>query len=545
MNREARKDAREVLIVGAGPTGLTLASVLRELDVPFAIVERRETRSADSKALGINILTQYLFELLGLGSVLGRAGQHPARMNVYWQGRRLNAIDFRRLDAPIRSLITQPQWVTERELEASLETRGVHVRRGEELLAIDDSGPDVVATLRTGHQTRDERYAFLVGCDGKASRVREHLGIGLNGVDYPTHFVLGDFELGSPRLKRGEVHYFVYDETFLIFVPLDELRWRVVVKRDGPCPVSTPPAALITEPVSRYLGDCTFHGPPSWISQAAFYLRVAESLGRGRVFLAGDAAHLFSPIGGTGMNTGIQDAFNLGWKLAYAWHGHSHGDALLHSYTEERLEAIQRAAAVTDVSTRLITREERGEAWVAPYLPSLHNRRALAHDLPMMHSGLAVAYGASRAVTGQIPGGGPAQPGRVLLSLPLLRRALTAAGRPVRPHDLLLLAVADPRNDGPALRDFTRVALTIEARYGTHCRVAVVVPEATSPNPLPEWSVIFEDALGGRLGLPPSSACLVRPDGVIGWGAALNQVEDARVFLESMLGHVTDTKAVA
>jgi 2-polyprenyl-6-methoxyphenol hydroxylase-like FAD-dependent oxidoreductase len=483
---------------------------------------------------------------MGLGGVLGRTGQHPSRMNIYWQDRRLNAVDFRHLQAPVQSFITQPQWQTEHELENVLTRRGVQVRRGVELVDLAETTTGVSATLRSGSEARQEQYRFVVGCDGKASRVREHLGISLRGVDYPSHFVLGDFELSSKRLRRGEVHYFVYEDTFFIFVPLAEGRWRVVVKHDGPCPEGPPPASLIPELVESRFGERMFQGEAAWLSRAPFYLRVANALGNERLFLAGDAAHLFSPIGGTGMNTGMNDACNLAWKLACVHHGHARGAALLKSYGQERLEEIRRTAALTDLSTRLITRQERDPTLVVPYLPTLRNRHALKRDLPLQHSGLAVSYGPSLAISGEIPGGGWTQPGRMLLGLGELRELLAAAGRPCGACDLLVVALAEPRRDVAGLRELARELLGLQAEYGPLCRAMVLTSEEKALPVCPSWlAVPSTSRLERTLRLPSGAVCLVRPDGVVAWGGSLSQLDGLRPFLASMLGRETDAQAVA
>lgn len=386
---EMNRAAPHVLIIGAGPTGLTLANDLARRGVPFRIVDARSNITADSKGLALSLSSRYVYRLIGLEGRVGHQANRINRLSIYWQGRRYSSIEFSHLPHDINALLTQPQSCTEAELLASLHAAGGRVEWSRRVTDIEERVDDVRVrlTLPDG-STEEVSCSYVAGCDGKHSTVRAALGARFEGSDYAMHFVLADFHL-RVDWPRGQVQYHVHPDGFFILVPSGSDLWRVVVKYDGAPPDRKPCAADITDVLHRHLGSGLAEGEPVWLSRAPFYYRVADRLASRRLFLAGDAAHLFSPIGGTGMNTGIQDAVNLGWKLAFAYHGHA-GSGLLATYETERLPVIRAAAAIADLSTRLIAGENWDHPVIADMAPAMVNRANLRHLLPVMHSGMGM-----------------------------------------------------------------------------------------------------------------------------------------------------------
>lgn len=382
-----RDDA--VLIVGAGPVGLTLANDLARRGVPYKIVDSKPGPTGDSKGLAINISSQYGLQLAGLGRSIGREGQCISRLNLHWQGKRYSSINFSWLPFDIQSLITQPQSVTENELLEQLELAAKgSVSWGEELVNIEEREDSVMATLkRRDGEIYTQSCRYLVGCDGKRSLTRDHIQPNFSGVDYDMFFVLGDYELSLPY-DNNEVQYYIYPDTFFILIPIGQDLWRIVVKYDGELPESKVSSSEISNILQTYLDPEIVLGEPKWISRAPFYNRVASSIQSDRVFIAGDAAHLFSPIGGTGMNTGIQDALNLGWKLAFVYHQMA-PETCLETYNQERQPAIKQAADLSDLSTQLITRTITEHPIIDQLAPEQSNRKIQSRLLPYLHSGLA------------------------------------------------------------------------------------------------------------------------------------------------------------
>lgn len=379
----------KVLIVGAGPTGLTLANDLARRGVPFDIVDRKSGPTSDSKGLALNVSSQYGLRLIGIDTPVGKHGMEISRLNLHWENARFSSVDFSHLSGALQSLITQPQSITEEELQLALECSGGRVEWNHRVTALIENSGSVAAKLVSSDGVEVlRRYDYVIGCDGKHSVVRKQLAVAFDGFDYDMHFTLGDFELDLP-FDQSEVQYFVYPDTFFILVPIAIGRWRVVVKFSGAVPDCPPNVDDMEAVMARYFGEGFRLGEPSWISRAPFYNRVAQTIHKGRCFLAGDAAHLFSPIGGTGMNTGMQDAFNLGWKLASVIKGYSH-KSLLDSYQQERLPAIQEAANISNTSTQHISAPDVSDPFIQAMAPKLVNRSFFKATFPQAHSGMAM-----------------------------------------------------------------------------------------------------------------------------------------------------------
>lgn len=528
-----------VLVVGAGPTGLTLGLCLRAYGIDFDIVDRKPGPSRESKALAVNPLTVDQLELFGYAGAVGARACRVTRLNTVFEGQRLAPVDLRWLDHDRKSFLTQPQDETERELVRALEATGTRVAWGTDVLGVapgNADGDGVAVTLRgPGDDVASMRtYARVVGCDGKRSLVREALGATLAGDEYPMHFVLGDFELdweGDP----ANAYYFVYEDTFFVFAPVSPGKWRVVVKHDGEAPTSAPDPAAITGPVRRRFGRDIFRAGPSWISQAPLYMKVASRLAAGRLAIAGDAAHLFSPIGGTGMNTGMQDALNLGWKLAFTIRGRARGPALLASYEAERLEAIAATAAATDGITRLIARIDRAPAKAVPFLPSLARRRVLSRLFPEAHSGLALRYAPTAPFTPTL--GATARVGTVCRGLPALLRA-TGGGAHAGGAPFRVIVRPEGSSASSASRALLAALRDRSSPFGGAVACLAVGArgeEGTRPDDS-AWPVVAlaPDDLR-RLGVEVGAARVVRPDGIVSYDGPAADLDALGAHLTSIL----------
>uniref|UniRef100_UPI00179DBBA9 FAD-dependent oxidoreductase n=1 Tax=Ramlibacter sp. TaxID=1917967 RepID=UPI00179DBBA9 len=443
MPRSNHNHHKPVLIAGAGPTGLTLANALAAYGCAFDIIDAKAQPERDSKALAINAASRYSFALLGLHDALGARGAPLNRLAVHWEGRRLAAIAVHRASRRFGPFIAQPQAETERDLGAALSGQGVAVERQLRLVAAAQEGDGVEVQLMDANgacQTR--RYGWVIGCEGKHSAVAEAMGARFESTRYPMHFLLGDFplELDAPQ---DQAAYYVWDDLFFILVPLGGGHWRVVLKQDGELPPPGPAEAdTIVREVSARLGD-VFRGPPVWLSRAPFYQRWSDRLRRGRLLLAGDAAHLYSPIGGTGMNTGMGDAFALAWRLAWVAAGRG-PQALLDDYECLRIAAMRANGDVTDRSTRLIARLERDPQQMASLLPLMRNRPLFRAALPRAYSGLGLHYASLQALH---PGAGA-----LCLAMPDLLDQLHAGTRERHATPTAHLVIAAPPNvDAAAL----------------------------------------------------------------------------------------------
>ena len=315
-----------VLIVGGGPTGMTLALQLQRFGIDFRLIEKRQKEPSGSKALSINPASLNLLDDLGVAETLIGLGHKTEVINLVYDNRPLMRARFARLPSKFPFFLMLPQPETERVLEQRLNDLGHAIERDCELLGLRQHDDGVEVELRSGNARQRQHFDYVVGCDGGLSKVRNELGLDFSGYDYNMHFILADLRIQWSGAKE-QGFYFIRDDGFLILLPLKDGYHRIVIKVDEQCaPGYKPSLDEIRDYIARYQIAGLQVSDPIWISSAPFYNRSASAIRRGRVFLGGDAAHLFSPIGGFGMNSGIADAFNLGWKLGYSLNGQGNDD---------------------------------------------------------------------------------------------------------------------------------------------------------------------------------------------------------------------------
>jgi len=343
----------DVLVVGAGPSGLLTACELMRRGVRVRIVDRATEAATAPKALSVWPRALDILTDVGLEEGLHHESV-PVNALSYFSDRRPLATF--RFPADLRCL-TLPQHVTERLLVERLGTLGGKVERGVRLLALDDVGAagGAPATdrvtgvlLHQGGAVEQARAAYVVGADGASSAVRGQLGVAFHGSTYEMAFALVDGRIDG-QLPPDETLFYQGANGALVVVPMPGGIYRFLS-------VMPPGEAGVTVSMMQAIIDD--RGPAGvrirgavWQAVFRVHARIAESFGRNRVFLVGDAAHVHSPAGGQGMNNGLQDAHNLAWKLAAVMHGDS-PPALLDSYGTERAAATRRIVRDTDLQTR-------------------------------------------------------------------------------------------------------------------------------------------------------------------------------------------------
>lgn len=326
-----------VLIVGAGPVGLSLAACLNRCGVPFRIVEQKLSPTTTPNAMALHARTLELFSLLGIASEMLEEGVWTEAVELNGNGRMLAHIDFSDLRSPFSGILALPQSQTERILNRHLSAQGATVERALKLVDFEQHDECVRATVAHNDGSFESIEAeWLVGCDGASSTVRDLLKTPFEAAGDMHRFILADVKINWP-LPATQFTAFFHPDGPVYVAPNPGGRYRVVVDitaglKNAANPIDLDSLRVVFSrrvPIAAQLSDL------SWSSLYESIPGQVSSYRDGRVFLAGDAAHTHNPAGATGLNTGIQDVFNLSWKLLFAGKTES-GNALLTSYSRER-----------------------------------------------------------------------------------------------------------------------------------------------------------------------------------------------------------------
>lgn len=345
-----------ILIVGAGPAGLALASELSRRRIPYLIIDDQAAGANTSRACVIHARTLEVLEPLGVVPELLARGVKVPIFRVRDRDRSLLRIDFRELPSRYAYTLMLPQSDTEAVLLAGLKARGGNVVRPCKLTAAQYDSDGATVTFRDAEGEHTVRTRYLVGCDGMHSTVREQAGIAFEGGSYEETFVLADVHMEWP-LSREEVTLFYSPAGLVVVAPIPEQRFRVVAT------VNAAPAVPTIEAIQALLDA---RGPETvraqvqdivWGSRFRIHHRVAGTLRKECILLVGDAAHVHSPAGGQGMNTGIQDAVSLGEALVGAIASGEERELI--AWADRRHRVAEEVVRLTDRMTRTATVQNR------------------------------------------------------------------------------------------------------------------------------------------------------------------------------------------
>ncbi len=392
----------QVLIVGAGPTGLVLAYELARRGIRARLIDKDQGPAEQSRALAIQVRTLEIFHFMGILEEVLQKGQAIGHINLFTHKKLLFQAQFRGLKSPYPFPLILPQNDTEAILLAALRKLGVEVERDTELLEFQQEGERVLGTLRKSNTKERFECAWLVGCDGAHSVVRRSLNLEFKGAAYPQLFSLADVELKS-ELKQNELSFFFDKDGFFGVFPMRKGWVRLLAvdplgkKR---APGENPSVDEFQAWADHFLPGKATIQKTYWLSDFRLHHRGVSTYQKGRVFIAGDAAHIHSPAGGQGMNTGIQDSFNLGWKLAGVIQ-QSLAPEILETYSKERQPVGAHVLKSTDrffsvmVSQSVIARFIR--SFIFPFIAQYILPKAM-HKMAYFVSQLQVNYRTSSIV---------------------------------------------------------------------------------------------------------------------------------------------------
>ena len=507
----------DVLIVGAGPTGLMMANQLARRGIRALIIDRHSGPALQTRALGVQARTLEIYAHLGVVDRALELGKPANGANLWAQGRKTARVPFGSAGAditPYPYILVLGQDDNERIMGDRLRDWGMTVQWNTELVGLTQDERGVAVTLKLPDGTSQKlTVAWIAGCDGAHSAVRELCGITFPGAPYEHVFYVADTEV-TGSMVADEVNVYLWRSGFHLFFPMrGENHWRIVGilpenlrDRDGATFDDVIPSLRGEAGAGLAIKACT------WFSTYRIAHRAASRFRQGRCFVLGDAAHIHSPVGAQGMNTGLQDAYNLAWKLALVVDGKADA-ALLDSYEQERIPVARRLLDTTDRGFRIIVSDD----WLAGLLRTEIIARVGAAAMnsawiqkfafrTVSQTGIQYRASPLSKSLADLPQGAPRAGDR----FPWLRLKFTAAG-PVEDvfdrlddtHFNLVVIGQPPPEQMPELGDLLRVH-----------------PVTQDP---------ANDAELSRAGIPQPSFYLLRPDGHVGLcGARLDPAAVAR-----------------
>lgn len=532
----------DVLIVGAGPTGLLLASVLARSGISLRLIDKSPNPSQTSKALTVFARTLEIFEQLGVAEGAVAQGISIPRVELYSQGDSLAQLSFEGIDAHYPFVLCLPQSETETLLESTLGPLGVQVERSVSFTELTQSHEGVTATLRHGDGRAEICEAkWLVGCDGAGSTVRDVTGLTRPGTSLNAIVDLADVQLDWD-LASDSFRVFYGSDGVVGVIPLPQDNyWRLIVTVPPEAePRDQPDLAEVERAVQVRSHHAVHLSQPIWTSRFSIRQRMVESARQGRVLLAGDALSSHSPLGGQGMNTGLQDAYNLGWKLALVAQNQA-DEALLDSYGAERLPVSRTLLTTTAWGTRFLMAQN-------PILqPIRRTAMGLAfrsnwvrHRLVSTLSELTVNYRSSPIVQ---EGAGTFSQLKVGDRAPDVM--LQRDKHPIRlvqvlsPQQFTLLLFAAKTSEPHELYRLGQLIQDATAQFPKWAIGQIISPAHAGLDSTLDQKSILLDVDGEahrRYGAQQPCLYLIRPDGYIGYRSRSPAIESLKTYLVQVLG---------
>jgi 2-polyprenyl-6-methoxyphenol hydroxylase-like FAD-dependent oxidoreductase len=499
-----------------------MAAALDHQGLKCRIIDKVPAASDKSKALVVWSRTLELLDKLGLAETFVSTGMKINGASMYHEGERVVHVQLTGAGSPFGFPLMIPQNETERLLSEHLTSRGVRIERQVELISFGEQADTVVCELRHTNGTMETyKVPWMIGCDGAHSTVRHALGLEFSGSAEPNDWILADVHIKG-TIANDELSIFWHDKGALVFFPITPTRYRVIADL-GMAQGGGKPADPTLEDAQAKVDE---RGPggitltePVWLAGFRINERKVSDYRHGRVMLAGDAAHIHSPAGGQGMNTGMQDAFNLAWKLALAHKGQGQTEPLLDSYSKERSaigdQVLKAAERLTALATLRNPIAQFMRNHIAPIVTSFGFVQDKIRDAMCE---LSINYVGSPLVQDDWPllGGGMAAGNRLpdapLTSVEGSISSLLVETRSWQHHLLLFPCSHDAM-------ELLGIAKEVSQAYPGLFTCHLFLPEGSATTPADKAKVWLDTdgKLSEKFGADYPTAIVVRPDGYIGY----------------------------
>jgi 2-polyprenyl-6-methoxyphenol hydroxylase-like FAD-dependent oxidoreductase len=512
----ANSASLDVLVVGAGPVGLVAAHELARRGVQVRIIDKRTAPTDESRACAVHARSLDMFDRMGVAEELIAAGVKSIDMNMVVGGNTLMRVPFNSIDSAFPYCLVVPQTETERVLTEHLTALGITVERGVTATALTQDDDAVhVSVERADGVTEQITAAWLIGADGGHSTIRHLVGAEIGRAFNSERFILGDV-VADHQLGDTHMYTFLSPDGPVVTIPMGEGRVRIMpqIQVSSAAPLNSPPTVEDLQRIVDERVGCITITDSHWLTSFEIRYGQVSDYRHGRVFLAGDAAHIHSPAGGQGMNTGTQDAFNLAWKLTAAVRGEG-GQTLLDSYQDERHPVAHNVIRFSSLLTKVGTLSGGARTVRNAVMRAAGHVPPITHKMANNLSEANVSYNGSLVI---VNGG--------------CKRAKIAAGQYL-PH------IADQQlhkhlRATVGASDTGHVILTVAADKISPAKtpinqIQVLVIGEENPvgeeSPGGEYDHVIVDSNGiiaQRYGLDRGGRIVVRPDGYIGAVLTLN-----------------------
>ncbi|MDX1901813.1 MAG: FAD-dependent monooxygenase [Gammaproteobacteria bacterium] len=526
-----------VLIVGAGPTGLMMACELERHNIPFRIIDKKSSPTQGSNATWIQTRTLEILDLIGIADRFLKIGHRCGAINLYENSKHLVSIPFDSIDSDYPFILMLPQSETERLLQARLAESHIRIERSVELIDIKQTNNTVISIVRLANgDTENITSHWVIACDGANSTIREKCQIPFPGEDIQEQFMVADATMRS-FLPTNEIHVFfekgtIFSEKGTLF---SAFPWNTKDYRLSANLYSSHPRQFFTEQeVKELVAERTYGNyiveKVSWISPFWIHSKIVNQMREQSIFLVGDAAHTHSPVGGQGMNSGLQDAFNLAWKLALIIQNKAK-PALLDSFPLERHSIVSHVVKETEYLTKMMLFDKSFFTKLRKFCKNAAKPK-IAHSLSMELAQLNIQYNESPIIDyhEKPPTGAPKQ-GERALDVKISNTARLFHYFQNTKHQILLFTGIHCTEKN--LKKLEQLQQWLDENYADEINTYLITTEEAS-----QANNIISDKnniIHTRYHLKTSAIYIIRPDNYIAYFSKKPNEDTLKAFLNEYL----------